>query len=211
MLKFLKSDKQKDVKAGDGRAFKQLHWWEIMTRSVFYLQINSDQYAVEVYFFRFEDNIMVYKNGEQVSMGTESMKYQAGDGLIEIALSDYGVKRMHYVREASQDEMLIPDKQSAEGLRYKFGHKFPRVSKWMGVIAIAVLLVSVVLWIPQIVELLAGWDILERYIGGFQSPVNLSGWLNMALVVLSVLAITERTLTIKYHWLIDMDTSSFED
>lgn len=207
MSKFLKSDKQQGTKEGDGRSLKALRWWEMMTRSVFYL----DEYAVEVYFFRFEDNIMVYKNGRQVAKGTESLKYQVPGGEIEIALSDYGVKRMHYKEDTGQEQMLIPDKQSAEGLRYRFGQKFPRVSKWIGWIAVAILLTSVLLWIPQIVELLGEWDILDSYIGGFESPVQLPAWLNSTLVVLSVLAVIERTLTIKYHWLIDMDTASFDE
>lgn len=209
MLGFLKSDKKPKMKEGDGRPLKALRWWEMMTRSVFYL----NQYAVEVYFFRFEDNIMVYRNGRQVAKGTESLKYEVAEtgGQIEIALSDYGVKRMHYKEDTGQEQMLIPDKQSAEGLRYRFGQRFPRVSKWIGWIAVAILLASVVLWIPQIVGLLGEWAILESYIGGFESPVQLPAWLNTTLVVLSLLAVIERTLTVKYHWLIDMDTASFDE
>lgn len=214
MWRFLKSDKQNGVKDGDSRALKPLRWWEMMTRSVFYLEVYNSKYAVEVYYFRFEDNIMVYKNGRQVALGTESMKYQVAEtgGEVEIALSDYGVKRMHYTREVrGEEQMLVPDKQSAEGMRYRFGQRFPRVSKWIGWIAVAVLLISVILWIPQIIDLMSNWDILEDYIGGYESLINLPGWLNTTLVVLSVLAVVERTLSVKYHWLIDMDTTTFDD
>ncbi len=174
--------------------------------------MGADKYAVETLFLHFTDNIKVYKNNVQVAVGTEKLEYPiAGTtAKIDVAMSDYGLKRMHLV-DGAVDRLLRPDLKSAEGMRHQFGKKFPRLSKWLGWLAIAVLLVSVLLWIPQILELVSGWDIFVDRFGRFESPVQLSASVNTTLVVLSILAATERALTVKYHWLIDMDTTSMEE
>jgi len=69
-----------------------------------------------------------------------------------------------------------------------------------------VLLVGLVLLVPQLLELVTRIDAVAERVGVFTSPVSLPPWLNTTLTVAGVLASLERALTLRNHWLLDVDT-----
>ena len=67
----------------------------------------------------------------------------------------------------------------------------------------AVLVVALVLGVPQIVEQISQIPPVAENVGTFTSPFHLSATLNVALVVATLVASTERALRLRYHWLLD--------
>ncbi|MFC5629115.1 hypothetical protein ACFPTR_09590 [Aliibacillus thermotolerans] len=117
----------------------------------------------------------------------------------------YGLKRMHYVTDDGE-EMLSPHPNSLEGLRLRLDDRFPRASKIVKNTAIIVLLISLILGLPQLVALVSQIPFIAEKFGTFESPIVLPNWLNIILPVAAGLAALERAITLRYHWLIDMDT-----
>jgi len=119
------------------------------------------------------------------------------------------VKKIHYVTDIEELQM-VPDKASLEGKRAKFDSKFPAASRWLGYIAAVILIIGLVIAVPAVIEMITRMDFISDNIGTFNSPFQLSGWLNVTLLVLGLAAATERALSLKNHWLIDMETNTFD-
>ena len=64
---------------------------------------------------------------------------------------------------------------------------------------------------PQLLQLISQIDIVNQHLGTFSSPVTLSGVANTALAGAGLLAALERSLTLRNHWLIDLETQWFND
>ena len=77
------------------------------------------------------------------------------------------------------------------------------MSRTIGFVSWAVLVVALVLGVPQIVEQISQIPPVAENIGTFTSPIHLSGAVNVALIVATLLASTERALRLRYHWLLD--------
>jgi hypothetical protein len=54
-------------------------------------------------------------------------------GVIEVAMSTYGIRRCHYRPLGGQPRQLTPDPASAEGLRARFGASHPGHSRAIGI------------------------------------------------------------------------------
>ena len=65
---------------------------------------------------------------------------------------------------------------------------------------------GLVLFVPQLLELVTQWDFVAERVGTFTSPISLPTWLNTTLFVAGIAASLERALTLRNHWLIDVDT-----
>lgn len=199
------------VKPGDGRPLKDYRWWHIFTRSLFYIRIvdedgSSDVYLVDVNYFAEDEFADLYRNGKHIARTILPGVFSVPGGEIEVDTTLYGLKRMHYVTE-HEERMLSPHPLSLEGLRLQFDKKFPRASKTVAVTAVIVLLTSIVLGLPQLLEFITGIPFIEEKIGQFDSPITLPEWLNTILFVAGIFAAFERAITLRNHWLIDMDTS----
>ncbi len=198
------------VKPGDGHPLKEYRWWQIFTRSVFYMRIVEEDienvYAVNVDYFNEDETTELYLNGKHHATSNLPATFPVANGYIEVATTTFGLKRMHYVTADGTEQQLAPHPRSMEGLRMKFDQRFPGISKLIGIAAIIILLVSLVLGLPQLVALISQIDFISDRFGTFESPIVLSDWLNMTLVVGGTLAALERAITLRSHWLIDMET-----
>jgi hypothetical protein len=115
---------------------------------------------------------------------------------------------MHHVSEGGDTaRTLRPHPRSLEGLRARFGRRYPGASRVLGMLAIIVLLLGLVLMVPQAAELITSIPPVAERVGAFTSPIQLPDWLNISLLVAGALAATERALTLRNHWLIDADTT----
>jgi len=204
------------VKPGDGHHLKPFHWWQMIYRSLFFIRLTEDDgtsnvYAVDVDYFDENAKANLYVNGKHFAMSKLPATFPVPDGIIEVETTTYGMKRIHYVKNDGTEQQLYPHPHSLEGLRLKFDFHFPQVSKIIGVIAVIVLLTSLVLGLPQLVALITQIPFIEDKFGTFESPIVLPNWLNTILVVAGILATIERAASMRYHWLVDMDTWWDED
>ncbi|MDN5687146.1 MAG: hypothetical protein L0G94_10805 [Brachybacterium sp.] len=212
------------ARPGDGSALRDLRWWHLLTRTQFFLEPSAEQgrpgrYAVDVRYLASELEggklaegsrhapVSLYRDGIQQHIANPPVAFAVPGGVIEVATSAYGLTRMHHVPEDGPARALRPHPRSLEGLRARFGRRFPRASALIGALAIVVLLAGLVLMVPQAAELVTGMEVIAERVGTFTSPISLPVWANTALLVAGILAATERALTLRHHWLIDTDTT----
>lgn len=198
------------VKPGDGSRLKPYRGWHVLSRSLFFLDLDGPdgeghQYAVDVNYF--EDwKAVLYRDGRQEASATLPAMLPVPGGVIEVDASTWGLRRMHLLPDDGEERQLRPHPRSAEAWRARFGHRFPRASKTLGGAAIVVLLVSLALGLPQIVEWVSHQQIVADRVGTFTSPLTLPAALNTTLLVAGVVAAMERALTLRSHWLIDAES-----
>lgn len=203
---------QKKIKAGDGHALKKYRFHHLFSRSLFYkkLQENDDTthtYAVDVNYFNEESTAELYRDGKHHSSSKLPAVFPVPGGVIEVATTTFGLKRMHFINEDNKEYLLSPDRRSTEGLRMRLDARFPKVSSAIAKMAIITLLVSLVLGLPQLVALMTQLDIISEHFGTFESPIVLPDGVNITILVVGTLAAIERALMLRNHWLIDMETS----
>lgn len=199
------------VKPGDGTPLKPYRWWQPLSRSVFYLRRDDAQgqahvYAVDVDYFSWDDEAHMYRDGARWARSSLPAAFPVPGGVVEVAVSSVGLTRMHFVSDAGDEMVLQPDRLSAEGLRARFGKRFPRWSRAIGWIAVVILIIGLIFAAPQVIELLTQLDWVAENFGTFTSPISLPAWANTTLFVAGILAALERALTLRSHWLIDAET-----
>ncbi|MDP9795041.1 catechol 2,3-dioxygenase-like lactoylglutathione lyase family enzyme [Catenuloplanes nepalensis] len=195
------------VKPGSGRPLKPYRWWQPLTRSLLYLSMpdGQDVYAVEVRHLRSDDDgytkVQLYLNGWHHAESRAPAIFPIPGGAIEVDTSEFGLKRCHYVTDDGAEYQLVPDPRSAEGRRARFEGRHPALSRGLGAFSVVLLIVSLGLGLPQLVEpVLRIPPLVERF-GLYTSPIVLPVWLNIVLGVAVALASTERALRLRYSWL----------
>lgn len=210
------------VKPGDGSRLRPFRGWDVLTRSLFYLELPStsgeptprsdvggpggDVWAVDVHHFADDDRAEVYREGAQRHRARLPADFPVPGGVIEVAVSTFGLTRMHYVTDGGEERPLRPHHRSLEGLRGRFGRSFPRASAWIARAAVVILLVGLAVALPQVAALVSRWDLVADRVGTFTSPIVLPGWANTTLFIAGILASLERALTLRSHWLVDAET-----
>lgn len=200
------------VKPGDGHALKPYSWIHLLYRTLFYARLREDDgnlhtYAVNVNYFSEKETTELYRDGKHYATSKLPAVFEVPGGFIEVAITSYGLKRMHYVTENEDEYQLYPDRRSTEGLRLRFDIRFPLASKIIGIAAIVILLASLVLGLPQVVAVISQIPIVEEHLGSFEWPLILPNWLNTTLFISGIIAALERALMLRSHWLIDMETT----
>ncbi|USQ80935.1 hypothetical protein [Ornithinimicrobium faecis] len=197
---------------GDGSTLKAHRPWQVLSRSVFQIDLPDDDgvqhaYCVDVDYFDLDDKVRFYRDGRQHLVAEQPAAFAVPGGAVEVAVGTFGVSRMHLVSDAGEPERVLrPIRHSGEYWRAVLDHRHPRLSRWIGRVAIVILLVGLVLFVPQLLELITGLDVVAERVGTFTSPISLPAWLNTTLLVAGIAASLERGLTLRSHWLIDMDT-----
>lgn len=207
--------KKHQIRPGDGHQLKPFHVWQGLARSVFYAPLATPEgarttYAVQVKYFDWEDTADLYLNGIHHAQAKLPAAFPVAGGTIEVASTLYGLKRMHFVGAAGQEKVLRPDPASAEGLRARLAQRHPVLSKTISTLAIVILLVLLVFGLMQAVEFITHREYVQGFVDPITAPLSLPDWASTPALVLGVLAALERALTLRNHWLIDMDTGWFE-
>lgn len=225
MARRSRTDKQLTrIHPGSGRPIRPFRPWDILFRTVFLARLpetTTDEpvdFALEVNYLadylssdeekagRQTPQAALFRDGRQQYVSNLPAAFPVPGGVIEAATNLYGLTRMHFVPHSGPERALTPHPRSAEGLRARLGRRFPATSRAIGVIAIIVLLACLALSVPQVLELVSHWQVVQERFGVFDSPVSLPAWANITMVVAGILAATERALTLRNHWLIDADT-----
>lgn len=203
--------KKKCIHAGDGHALKPFRPWQLLSRSLFYAPLETAdgkprRYAVNVNYFDWDDKADLYLEGIHHAQSKLPAEFPVEGGTIEVATTTYGLKRMHFVDRTGKARVLRPDPASAEGMRAKLAQRAPGVSRLIGVLAVIILLTLLPFSLLQLVEMLTHVDFAQPYVDPFTSPIRLPDWASTPALILSILAALERALTLRSHWLIDMET-----
>ncbi|WP_041842861.1 hypothetical protein [Actinoplanes friuliensis] len=196
------------VKAGDGHPLKPFRWWQTFTgRKLFSLRVQQDgqtiEYAVEVRQGSERTMAHVFLNGRHHAQAPLPAVIPVAHGTIEIAKSNFGLKRASFVSDDNVEHQLVADPSSLIGRRLRYEREHPQASRIIGAVSIAVLLVGVGLNLIQLLEPLSAIPPVQERFGTFESPVSLPVWLNVALGAAAVLGSMERGLRLKYSWLLD--------
>ena len=203
--------REKKTKPGDGSPLRPFRPWQALYRSLFYLDADTtagrvDQFAVDVDYFDWDSRVFLYRDGKQEALAGLPAAFPVPGGVIEVATSTYGLRRMHLVDSEGTARVLRPHPHSAEGWRARLARRHPRTSKAVSAASVAVLLASLLLLVPQMLEWVTHLPEVAEVVGTVDSPVALPAWVNSALVVAGVLAAVERALNLRNHWLLDADT-----
>ncbi|TDE97329.1 hypothetical protein EXU48_03775 [Occultella glacieicola] len=199
------------IKPGDGRPLKRFRWWQPLSRTLFHLELTGaagerETWSVDVRLWGDSDGevrAQLYRNGEHHAGSKLPAVFPVPGGSIEVVASNYGLRRCHFVGDDGSVRQLTPDPTSAEGRRARLERTRPGLSRTIGVVSVAILVVALVLGVPQIVEEISRIPPVAENLGTFTSPIQLPGWLNITLVVAALVASTERAMRLRYHWLLD--------
>ena len=201
------------VKPGDGSTLQEYRFWQLFSRSLFFLRLphhSGSSHVFEVDVRHMADStskkspVALYRDGVQVYRANLPVTFPVPGGVIEVATSQYGLKRMHYVSDDGSEHTLRPHPRSQEGLRARFGRRFPRTSAFIGAAAVAVLLIGLAVSLSLAVEGLTRIPVVAEHVGTFTSPIRLPQWAKVALPIAGAVAATERALTLRDHWLTRM-------
>ncbi|MBD5787412.1 hypothetical protein IF650_14655 [Cellulosimicrobium terreum] len=201
------------VKPGDGHLLQRYRWWQPLSRALFHLRVagpdgRPETWSVDIRLWGDSDDgevrARLYRDGRHQASSKLPAELPVTGGTVEVATSGYGLRRCHYVPDdGSPERQLVPDQASAEGRRARLERAHPGASRAIGLVSWVVLVVALVLGAPQIVQQISEIPPVAENIGTFTAPFHLSATLNVALVVATILASTERALRLRYHWLLD--------
>src|SRR5690606_30992387 len=145
----------------------------------------------------------LYLDGRNQARSKLPAVFAIPGGTIEVATSNYGVKRCHCGSDDGTSRVLMPDPASAEGRRARVDRKRHTLSRATGLVSVVVLVVALVLGVPQLIEDITRIPPVADAIGTFVSPIHLPVWMNISLVVAAIVASTERALRMRYNWILD--------
>lgn len=195
------------VRVGDGRALQPFRWWQLPGRALFYLHVDELDYAVDVRHWQNQSSGEVdahlYRGDRHLAESKLPATFPVEGGLIQVAMSGFGIKRCHYVTDDGTERQLTPDPASAEGRRARLDRNHPVASHLAGALSIVMLLIGVAALVVQMAEHLSQIQPVADSIGVFTNPFDVPLWLNIALTVGAALASLERGLRVRYHWLLD--------
>jgi len=200
------------VQPGDGHALPPYRWWQLLTRSLFHLHLTDPggaprTWSVDVRHGGDDDDgearADLYVDGLHHATAKLPVAFGVPDGTIEVAASGYGLRRIHHVRHDGSARQLVPDPASGEGRRARLERTRPALSRTLALASVSVLLVALVLGVPQVVEQLTQIPPVAQTLGVWASPLSLPEPVNIALVVATIAASTERALRLRYSRILD--------
>lgn len=200
------------IEPGDGRLVQRFRWWQLLGRSLFHLDIadstgRCSEYSVDVRQWKTDENgyvkVFLYRNGLQHAVSRAPAVFPVEGGAIEVAASNFGLKRCHFVSDAGIERQMRPDVHSAEGRRARLDERRPQLSRLIGIVSIVALLVGVCLLLQQIAVPILRIPPIAEQIGPVEPLINLPLWLSISLGLVAALASTERALRMRYRWWLD--------
>lgn len=204
------------VRPGDGSALRDYRPWQLFSRSLFFLDLaDSHAYAVDVRYLADAKSrrqhergagtspAALYRDGVQVARANLPATFPVPGGVIEVATSAFGLKRLRFVADDGVERALRPHRRSQEGLRARFGQRYPRAGAVVGAVSLVVLLVALAVSLLHGAEALTRIPLVAAHVGVFTSPIHVPTWAKVALGGAGVLAGVERASRLRYHRLID--------
>ncbi|WP_410660568.1 hypothetical protein [Amycolatopsis sp. lyj-112] len=212
------------VRPGDGSALAEYRLWQVFSRSLFFLELpapagKSNAYAVDVRYLADAKTkkqhhaaagrspAALYRDGVQINRSNLPTTFPVDGGVIEVATSAFGLKRMHFVSDSGGEQALRPHHRSQEGLRARFGQRFPRTSALVGAVTLTILLAALALGLLHGIETVTKVPVIAEHVGTFTAPIRLPGWATITMTAAGALSAVERALRLRYNRLIDSVTA----
>jgi hypothetical protein len=165
-------------------------------------------HTVEIDAGRDDGRAVLYVDGKEHATADMPGSFPVSGGAIEVAIGLHGVQRVHLVSDDGAERRLDPVPGTLEELRGRMHRRHPRLSRIIGWLAIAILVVDLVLAVPQALEFLTTRvDRIAELFGTFTSPIVLPLWLTITLALAGAVAGVERSLTLRRNRLLDLETS----
>lgn len=198
------------VKTGDGRPLQRFRWWQHLGRALFFLQLPSADgrgtvYAVDIR--RRGDQqggkpkAHLYRDGRQHAESTMPAAFPVEGGVIDVAVSAFGVRRCHYTTPDGAEHQLTPDPRSAQGRRARLDREHPTLSRGIGFLSVVMLLAGLAATLLQVAGPISQIPPVAELVGTFVSPFHEPLWLTITLALGAVLAGIERALRLQHGWL----------
>lgn len=195
------------ARPGDGSPLQPYRLWQLFSRSLFSTELDGSVFEVDVRHGRDSSSgkrpAALYRDGVQVLAGNLPVAFPVPGGVIEVAVSEYGVKRMHLMGDDGREQVLRPHPRSQEGRRAAFDRRFPRTSAAIGAVGLVVLIVGLAVTLSAAAEQITRIEVVAQHVGTFVSPIHLSGWVKFALPAAGALAAVDRALRLKSTWMAD--------
>jgi hypothetical protein len=165
-------------------------------------------HTVEIDAGRDDGRAVLYVDGRERATTDMPGSFPVAGGVIEVAIGLHGVQRVHLVGDDGTERRLVPVPGTLEDLRGRVHRRHPWLSRIVGWLAIAILVVDLVLGVPQALEFLTTRvDRIAELFGTFTSPIVLPLWLTITLALAGAVAGVERSLTLRHNRLLDLETS----
>lgn len=198
-------------RAANKKRLRPFRRHEVLHRSLYSIDVPGPggakvRYTVDIDLDREDMCVVLFADGRWQAEAATPASFPVPGGVIEVDVSLYGVTRVHLVRDTGEEQRLAPVSGTIEDLRGRLHRQHPAVSRVISWLAIVTLSVSLVLAVPQGLELITGIPKIADNIGTFTSPISLPSWLNTSLLVAGVLAAVERLLMLRENKLLDADT-----
>jgi hypothetical protein len=145
----------------------------------------------------------LYLDGRHQAESKLPAAFPVPGGAIEVAESPFGLKRCHCVTAGGDEYPLIPDHTSAEGRRAHLARTHPALSRAISATSVILLVISVLLLVPQLIEVAFKLPPVAARFGTFDSLVSLPAWLNSLLGISTGLASIERALRLRHNRFLD--------
>lgn len=184
--------------------------WQVLNRHLYTVDHTSPdgrpiRYTLEVDTAN-DDEVRVYTDGWLRSKHALPASIPVVGGYLDVDASLYGVTRMHLVTAFGAERRLTPVAGTIEDRRLQLDHRHPKVSRAIGLVAIAVLIANLALAVPIALEYATELSIISERFGTFASPFQLPTWANIALMAAGILAAMERVLTLRRNKILDAET-----
>lgn len=199
--------KARPVEPGDGSPLKPYTWTDVLSRSLLGITHADHTYAVDYDFFAWDGKVALYRDGHQTAKGKHPTVFPVDGGRIEFAATLYGVTRAHLVLTDGDEQPLSPHPRSGEAWRERLARRHPEVSRLLSAAAIVTLILGLVFGVMAVLQTVTHTELVSDHLDWrFTPPVTLSGTAAAVLSTAGLLAIVERALSMRHHWLLDADT-----
>lgn len=201
------------VRTGAGEPLPRFRWWQVFGRSLRTLELlapdgTASTYTVDVrHGGDLDDGVVrarLYVDGLLRSYSRLPTRFAVPGGHIEVAINGFGLRRCHYVRTDGGASQLTPDPASAEGRRARLHETRPGLSRLLGSLSAAFVVVGLGVAVPQLIETISQIPPVADAIGTFASPVRLPLEANLLIGVAAVAGSMERALRMRSSWLDDL-------
>lgn len=198
------------VRPGAGEPLQRFRWWQTFGRSLRSITLpnidgTSSTYTVDVRHSGDpadgEVRARLYLDGALLAFSKLPALFPVPGGHIEVAVTSFGLRRCHYVREDGSELQLTPDSASAEGRRARLHHTRPGLSRFVGLVSTVFVVAGLSLTVPQLLESLSQIPPIADSLGAFVSPVRLPLQANLLIGLAAVVGSTERALRMRSSWI----------
>jgi hypothetical protein len=205
---------EKRIVPGDGHTLKPLRWWQQFSRVILYLPLtvpNDRQvvYAIDTHHWRQlfsydgKGTAALYADGKHLAESRLPAAFPVPGGAIEVIPAAFGLNRCNWVTTAGREYQLMPDRGSAEARRTLFRNDHPIMSRWIGILSLALVVVPLAVLILQLTEVALNLPFLTTRLGTFGSLLYLPIWVNIGFGFLIALAGAERLIRFRHRWVLD--------